>query len=61
VIPGDEFRLGRSRTFCVLANGQIETHLTSDGKRILSLLPAGEAAPNSITVVLDWAKGLEEN
>ncbi len=32
-----------------------------DGKRILALLPAGERAPNSITVVLDWAEGLGKN
>ena len=33
----------------------------SDGKRILALLPVGERAPNSITVVLDWAEGLGKN
>ena len=59
VLPGDEFRLGPERVFCVLASGQIETHISSDGKRILSLLPAGDAAPNSITVVLDWTGELE--
>jgi Tol biopolymer transport system component len=61
VIAGDAFRLGPGRTFCVLADGQIATQLTNDGKRILSLLPSGEPAPNSITVVLDWAKGLGES
>ncbi len=34
---------------------------TSDGKRILSLVPAGEPVPNSITVVLNWAEELEKN
>jgi len=61
VIPGDAFRLGPERTFCELARDQIATRITSDGERILSLLPAGEPAPNSITVVLDWAEGLGEN
>ena len=61
VIPGEEFRLGPARTFCVLPRDQIVTRLTSDGERILSLVPAGEPAPNSITVVLDWAEGLQTN
>jgi Tol biopolymer transport system component len=60
VIPGEEFRLGPQRTFCVLPRGQISTRLADDGKRILSLLPAGEPAPNSLTVVLDWAAALGE-
>jgi Tol biopolymer transport system component/tRNA A-37 threonylcarbamoyl transferase component Bud32 len=61
VIPGDEFRLGPERTFCTLPRGQIWTQITSDGKRILSLLPAGEPTPNSVTVVLDWEEGTGKN
>jgi hypothetical protein len=61
VIPGEEFRLGPARTFCVLPRGQLATGITSDGKRILSLVPAGEPVPNSITVVLNWAEELEKN
>ena len=61
VIPGDEFRLGPARRLFVLPRDQIETELTSDAKRILTLVPAGEPAPNSITVVLEWAEELEKN
>jgi serine/threonine protein kinase len=61
VIPGEEFRLGPTRTLCVLPRDQLETRLADDGKRLLSLLPAGKPAANSITVVLDWAEGLERN
>jgi hypothetical protein len=61
VIPGDEFRLGPERTFGILPRGQLTTRITSDGKRILSLVPAGKPVPNSITVVLNWAEELEKN
>ncbi len=61
MIPGEEFRLGPARTFFVLPRGQLATRITSDGKRILSLVPAGEPVPNSITVVLNWAEELEKN
>ena len=59
MIPGEKFRLGPARRFCVLPRDQIVTRSTHDGKRILALVPAGEPTPNSITVVLDWAEGLE--
>jgi serine/threonine protein kinase len=59
VVPGDEFRLGSTRTFCVRPRNQIDTHVTEDGSRILSLIPAGKPPANSITVVLDWTAGLE--
>jgi dipeptidyl aminopeptidase/acylaminoacyl peptidase len=61
VVPGKEFRLGPARRLCVLPRDQIETELTSDAKRILALVPAGEPTPNSITVVLEWAEELEKN
>jgi Tol biopolymer transport system component len=59
VIPGGEFRLGPARTLCVLPRDQIVTRFTREGKRVLSLVPSGEPAPNSITVVLDWAESLK--
>ena len=60
VIPGDEFRLGPTRTFAAIPRDQITTDLTEDGRRILSLVPAGKPPANSLTVVLDWAEGLEK-
>ena len=61
VVPGKEFRLGPARRLCVRPRDQIDTELTSDAKRILTLVPAGEPAPNSITVVLNWAEELERD
>jgi len=59
VIPGEDFRLGPPRTLFVLPPDQIETRWVREGERVLSLLPAGRPPTNSVTVVLDWASGLE--
>jgi Tol biopolymer transport system component/tRNA A-37 threonylcarbamoyl transferase component Bud32 len=61
VIPGQEFRLGPARTFGILPRGELATRITNEEERILSLVPAGDLLPNSITVVLNWAEELGQD
>lgn len=54
------FRAGTPRLLYKTRQDAIWATATSDFRRFIRVVPVGAAAPNSITVVVNWMAGLEK-